>query len=135
MARRPDREKAEVLSEKDLKELRYNLAHLSVSAVREFYGRAYQDCRLVYNRLPSPRKIQTLVQVWKQFITTPANLRFIREFRSGDRRNARGGFGRTVPTERPVRVPQTGSVSLRTPRQLWERVRSGSDFRQTGEML
>ena len=66
MARRPDREKAEVLSEKDLKELRYNLAHLSLSAVREFYERAYQDCRLVYNRLPSPRKIQTLVQVWKQ---------------------------------------------------------------------
>jgi len=66
MARRPDGEKAEVLSEKDLKELRYNLAHISVSAVREFYERAYQDCRLVYNRLPSPRKIQTLVQVWKQ---------------------------------------------------------------------
>jgi hypothetical protein len=66
MARRPDLEKAEVLSENDLKELRYNLAHLSVSAVREFYERAYQDCRLVYNRLPSPRKIQTLVQVWKQ---------------------------------------------------------------------
>ena len=66
MARRPDREKVEVLSEKDLKELRYNLAHISVSAVREFYERAYQDCRLVYNRLPSPRKIQTLVQVWKQ---------------------------------------------------------------------
>jgi hypothetical protein len=66
MARRPDREKAEVSSENDLKELRYNLAHLSVSAVREFYERAYQDCRLVYNRLPSPRKIQTLVQVWKQ---------------------------------------------------------------------
>ena len=65
MARRPDREEAEVLSEKDLKELRYNLAHLSVSAVREFYEQAYQDCRLVYN-LPSPRKIQTLVQVWKQ---------------------------------------------------------------------
>jgi hypothetical protein len=66
MARRPDREKAEVLSEKDLKELRYNLAQLSVSAVQEFYERAYQDCRLVYNRLPSPRKMQTLIQVWKQ---------------------------------------------------------------------
>src|ERR1700674_416368 len=66
MARRPDREKAEVLSEKDLKELRYNLAHLSVSAVRDFYEQAYQDCRLVYNRLPSPRKMQTLVQAWKQ---------------------------------------------------------------------
>jgi len=66
MARRPDREKHEVLSENDLKELRHSLAHLSVTAVRDFYGRAYQDCRLVYNRLPSPRQMQTLVQVWKQ---------------------------------------------------------------------
>ena len=66
MARRPDRDKAEVLSEKDLKDLRYNLAHLSVTAVRDFYERAYQDCRVVYNRLPSPKQMQTLVQVWKQ---------------------------------------------------------------------
>lgn len=66
MARRPDREQPEVLSEKDLTDLRHNLAHLSATAVREFYDRAYQDCRLVYNRLPSPRQIQTLVQVWKQ---------------------------------------------------------------------
>src|ERR1700731_1414153 len=66
MAQRPDREKAEILSEKELKELRYNLAHLSVTAVRDFYEQAYQDCRLVYNRLPSPRKMQTLVQAWKQ---------------------------------------------------------------------
>jgi hypothetical protein len=66
MARRPDREKHEVLSENDLKELRHSLAHLSVTAVRDFYERAYQDCRLVYNRLPSPRQMQTLVQAWKQ---------------------------------------------------------------------
>jgi hypothetical protein len=66
MARRPDRERAEILSKKDLKELRYNLGHLSVTAVRDFYEWAYQVCRLVYNRLPSPRKMQTLVQAWKQ---------------------------------------------------------------------
>lgn len=66
MARRPDRDSAEILTEKDLKELRHNLAHLSLTAVRDFYERSYQDCRLVYTRLPSPRKIQTLVQVWKQ---------------------------------------------------------------------
>jgi len=66
MARRPDREKHEVLSENDLEELRHSLAHLSVTAVRDFYERAYQDCRLVYNRIPSPRQMQTLVQVWKQ---------------------------------------------------------------------
>jgi hypothetical protein len=66
MARRPEREKAEKLTEQDLKQLRYNLARLSAKAVRDFYEQAYRDCRLVYNRLPSPRKIQTLVQVWKQ---------------------------------------------------------------------
>ena len=55
-----------MLSEENLKELRHNLAHLSLPAVREFYERAYQDCRLIYNRLPSPRQMQTLVQVWKQ---------------------------------------------------------------------
>jgi hypothetical protein len=32
MARRPDRAKAEILSETDLKELRRNLAHLSIDA-------------------------------------------------------------------------------------------------------
>jgi hypothetical protein len=42
MARRPDREKEEILSEKDLKELRCNLAHLSLSALQEFYQRAFR---------------------------------------------------------------------------------------------
>jgi hypothetical protein len=56
----------EIFSEEDLKDLRYNLAHLSVTAVRDFYKRAYQDCHLVYNRLPSPKQMQTLVQVWKE---------------------------------------------------------------------
>ena len=32
---------------------------------REFHERAYQDCRLI-DRLPSPKKIQTLVTIWKQ---------------------------------------------------------------------
>jgi hypothetical protein len=66
MARRPDREKVEMLSEQDLKELRHNLAHLSLGAVRDFYEAAYRDCRMIYSRLPSPRQMQTLVQVWKQ---------------------------------------------------------------------
>jgi hypothetical protein len=66
MARRPDRNEPDVLSEEDLKKLRHGLAHLSVGGVRDFYARAYEDCRLVYNRLPSPRQMQTLVQVWKQ---------------------------------------------------------------------
>lgn len=66
MARRPDREKADILSEKDLQELRHNLAHLSLGAVRDFYEQAYRDCGVIYSRIPSPRQMQTLVQVWKQ---------------------------------------------------------------------
>jgi len=65
MARRPDPKKDEKLTEKDLDELRYNLAHLSVDAVRRFYERAHEDCRMIYDRLPSPKQMQTLVQVWK----------------------------------------------------------------------
>ena len=65
MARRPD-EKPEVLSEADLKEIRRNMALLSIDAVRRFYDRAHEDCRMMYGRLPSPKQMQTLVQVWKQ---------------------------------------------------------------------
>ncbi|MGA8201136.1 MAG: hypothetical protein WB814_13785 [Candidatus Sulfotelmatobacter sp.] len=64
--RRPDHKKAEVLSEDDLKQLRHNLAHLSIGAVRDFYDQAYRDCRLIYHRLPSPKQMQMLVQAWKQ---------------------------------------------------------------------
>jgi hypothetical protein len=66
MARRPDYGKVEVLSEKDLKDLRHNIAHLSPPAVRNFYETAYRDCRLAYNQLPTPKQMQTLVQVWRQ---------------------------------------------------------------------
>jgi hypothetical protein len=66
MARRPADENPDVLTEEELKQLRHNLAHLSPNGVREFYERAFEDCRLIYNRLPTPRKMQTLVQVWKQ---------------------------------------------------------------------
>jgi hypothetical protein len=53
MARRPDQRETEMLTEENLKEIRHNLAHLSLPAVRNFYEQAYRDC-------------QTLVQVWKQ---------------------------------------------------------------------
>ena len=65
MARRPDRNDTEVLGEDELEQLRHNLAHLSESGVRDFYQRAYEECRIAYDRIPCPRKIQTLVQVWK----------------------------------------------------------------------
>jgi hypothetical protein len=54
MARRPDSREAEMLSKENLKEIRHNLAHLSLPAVRDFYEKAYQDCRLIYGHLPSP---------------------------------------------------------------------------------
>lgn len=54
MARRPDREKADILSEKDLKDLRHNLAHLSLGAVRDFYEQAYRDCRLILQPSTKP---------------------------------------------------------------------------------
>jgi len=66
MARRPDKREVEMLTKENLKELRHNLAHLSLPAVRDFYEQAYQDCRLIYGRIPSPRQMQTLVQVWRQ---------------------------------------------------------------------
>ena len=66
MARRPDNRETEILKEEHLRELRDNLAHLSLPAVRDFYEKAYQDGRLIYNRIPTPKQIQTLVQVWKQ---------------------------------------------------------------------
>jgi len=64
--RRPSRETYDALNDEELKQLRESLAHLSPEGVRHFYERAFEDCRLVYNRPPSPRKMQTLVQVWKQ---------------------------------------------------------------------
>jgi hypothetical protein len=67
MARRRDRdEPPDVLSAEELGQLRHQIAHLSPDGVRQFYERAFEQCRLVYSRVPSPRKMQTLVQVWKQ---------------------------------------------------------------------
>ena len=68
LAMRPDKREGEMSGEENLKELRHNLEHLSLPAVRDFYEQAYRNCRLVYNHLPSPRQMQTLVQVWKQIV-------------------------------------------------------------------
>jgi len=66
MARRRGRdEPPDVLSADELKQLRQSLAHLSPDGVRQFYERAFEECLLIYSRVPSPRKMQTLVQVWK----------------------------------------------------------------------
>lgn len=68
MARRPDpSSREEILSAEHLKELNHNLAHLSMSAVLDFYQRAYRDCRIVNSHtFPTARVIQELVQAWKQ---------------------------------------------------------------------
>ena len=66
MARRPDRDQEEILTEEDFKRIRHHLAHLSVESLKDVYERAHRDCRLVYKRFPSPRAMQMLVQVWKQ---------------------------------------------------------------------
>ena len=66
-ARRRDRdEPPDVLSAEEIKQLRHRIAHLSPDGVRQLYDRAFEECRLVYTRIPSPRKVQTLVQLWKQ---------------------------------------------------------------------
>jgi hypothetical protein len=70
MARRFDRDKEDVLSEQDLKQLRENLSRLSPQGVRDFYDRAHEECRLIYTRLPTPRKIQTLVQGGREITLT-----------------------------------------------------------------
>jgi hypothetical protein len=56
MARRPNRDEAEILSKRDLNELRHNLAHLSIQAVRDFYDQANRDCRA---DLPSASESET----------------------------------------------------------------------------
>jgi hypothetical protein len=67
MARRHSREeRPDFLSAEQLKKHRQSFALLSPDGVRQFYERAFEDCRLVYSRFPSPRKMQTLVQAWKQ---------------------------------------------------------------------
>lgn len=67
MARRPDFGKQdEILSEEDLKDLRYSLALLSLGHVQDFYKRAYERWRLTSREFPRARSIQELVQAWKQ---------------------------------------------------------------------
>jgi hypothetical protein len=68
MARRPDAEPREqILSREHLDELARNLSHLSMSAVLDFYQRAYRDCRIINSQtFPQARAVQELVQAWKQ---------------------------------------------------------------------
>jgi len=68
MARRPDfGGKEEVWSRDDLKQISHNLALLSEHGVRDFYERAYRECRIINSStFPPARAVQELVQAWKQ---------------------------------------------------------------------
>jgi len=68
VARRPHIEAREdILSREHLNELAHNLAHMSMSAVLDFYQRAYRDCRIINSHtFPPARAVQELVQAWKQ---------------------------------------------------------------------
>ena len=68
MARRPDLGKREQFwSREDLKEIMRNLSLLSEHGVREFYDRAYRECRIINSHtFPPARAVQELVQAWKQ---------------------------------------------------------------------
>jgi hypothetical protein len=68
MARRPDPGKREeIWTREDLKEITRNLSLLSEHGVREFYRRAYRECRIINSHsFPAARAVQELVQAWKQ---------------------------------------------------------------------
>jgi hypothetical protein len=68
MARRPEiGKKEEIWTHEDLKEITHNLSLLSEHGVREFYERAYRECRIINSQtFPPARAVQELVQAWKQ---------------------------------------------------------------------
>ena len=54
------------MSAAEVKRLRDDLMRLNQSAVRQFYDRAYRECRIINSStFPSARAIQELVQAWK----------------------------------------------------------------------
>jgi hypothetical protein len=54
---------ADVLTEEQLKEVRYNLAHLSPFHVEKFYTDCYMEA--APEKKPSPRVMQKLITAWK----------------------------------------------------------------------
>ena len=68
MAHRPDPgKKQEIWTREDLKEITRNLSLLSEHSVREFYDRAYRECRIINSHtFPPARALQELVRAWKQ---------------------------------------------------------------------
>jgi hypothetical protein len=75
VARRPDLRIDEILSPAELKEMRENLARLSLAAIRQAYHTAHTRSRMVNDRVPSIRAIQELVQTWKALRRAQKTLR------------------------------------------------------------
>jgi len=65
MARRPDLGQEKIWTREELRDIAHNLALLSVNGVREFYERAYRECRISPRDFPPARAVQELVQAWK----------------------------------------------------------------------
>jgi hypothetical protein len=66
MARRPSLENERMLNDVELSQLSDNLAHLSESAVKDFYNHAHRDCAIIGQHFPTATSIQQLVTAWKQ---------------------------------------------------------------------
>jgi hypothetical protein len=45
--------------------LNEHLSRLSPHHVQEFHQRAYEECRMIYTRVPNPKAIQSLIQARK----------------------------------------------------------------------
>src|SRR5215472_344936 len=121
MARRPDiKRQEEFMSREDLEALGRSLALLSPSAVRDFYERANQRCRISDRDFPSARALQELVQAWK----------LLRKWRRADR-GPRSVFGDCV-----VRPPPQWRANLTT---VYEhrsgRTRCGAFWRICAEII
>jgi hypothetical protein len=54
------------MTPEELERLQREFAKLSEYSVQQEYKRAYEACRMEGERLPRPRAIQELVQIWKQ---------------------------------------------------------------------
>jgi hypothetical protein len=54
----------DILSAPGIEQLLNQITKLCV--LREIYEGSFEDCRLIYGRVPSPRKMETRVQVLKQ---------------------------------------------------------------------
>lgn len=68
MARRPDSgNREEIWMHAELQQIAHTLSLLSEHGVREFYERAYRECRIINSHtFPPARAMQELVQAWKQ---------------------------------------------------------------------